>query len=446
MRARCDLLVKHGHILTMDADRTEHADGALAVVAGELAEIGATAAVTARWDAARVIDAGGGVVHPGLVDCHSHILLATTRGAFPEELTPAAYTEAVRRWFDCLDEDDEHVNALLGALELARNGVTFFVEPGSVFNLDAVATAIRRVGIRASLADGWLTDGRAGVDDVPARAPATLDASLAVLGDAARKFADRDDLVTGHVALWAGSSDELLVAAHRTAGELDTIATQHQSYGDDAAEDDARLGCHPIVHWERLGLLGERWLLSHMNVVRADELEAVARCGLSVAWCPATFLNRGGAQRFGCALPALKDHGATIGIGADSPYFGFDSMAHLAYLVARARGDRPVTAAELLAMVTIEGARAAGVADRVGSLEAGKRADFVIRATDVPEAHPAPALAQSLILATRSKGIATVVVDGRVIVEHGHHADIDEPALFHAAAASARRTLDRVAA
>jgi cytosine/adenosine deaminase-related metal-dependent hydrolase len=440
----CDLLVVRGHVLTMDAARTEHADGAVAIAGGAIVDVGASDELSARWDAAQVLDAGGGVIHPGFIDVHSHILLACTRGVFAEDLDPAAYTEVVRQWFELLDEAGERAQTLMGCLEMARNGITYFVEPGSVVSLGTVAEAVREIGIRGSLADAWLTGGEAGVGDVPARAHASLRASLDELGTAARTFADPSDLVTGHVALWAGSPDELLVAAHSTARSLGVIATQHQSYGDDAAEDDARLGCHPLVHWERLGILDETWLLSHMNIVREDELAAVARTGVGVAWCPTTFLNRGGAQRFKCSLPDLADAGAVVGIGADSPYFGFDSMAFLAYLVARARGSRPVTADELLAMVTIEGARAAGVDDRLGSLEVGKRADLVLRATDVPEAHPAPALAQTLLLSLRSKGVDTVIVDGRVIVRGGHHTSVDEREVFALAAESARATMAQI--
>lgn len=101
-------------------------------------------------------------------------------------------------------------------------------------------------------------------------------------------------------------------------------------------------------------------------------------------------------------------------------------------------------AEDALAMATVNGAQALGMADEIGSLEVGKRADVVVRRTDLPEWEPATNPIRNLIFASRSKSVDTVIVNGEVIVEGGHSARVDERAVYRGAAARARRLLTRI--
>ena len=142
--------------------------------------------------------------------------------------------------------------------------------------------------------------------------------------------------------------------------------------------------------------------------------------------------------------------GVNVAFGSDSANwsgrFDLGTVGFLALLTQRERTqDRSaLTAEDVLAMATINGARAAGLSESVGSLEPGKKADLVIRRNDVPEAQPDLDPVQAAVCSARAKTIGTVIVDGRVVVEEGRSVRVDEDAVYAKARTSARRVLDKM--
>ena len=95
-------------------------------------------------------------------------------------------------------------------------------------------------------------------------------------------------------------------------------------------------------------------------------------------------------------------------------------------------------------MATVNGARSLGMQDRIGSVEVGKRADLVIRRDDLPEAQPGLDPIRGLVLSSRAKAIRTVLVDGKIVVDDGHSACVDEEQVYRGARKAARDMLDRM--
>ena len=118
----------------------------------------------------------------------------------------------------------------------------------------------------------------------------------------------------------------------------------------------------------------------------------------------------------------------------------------LAMLTARDKSGQVtmLRAEDVLTMATINGARAVGLADRLGSLEVGKRADLVVRHESLPEACPGLDPIRSLVHSSRSKSIDTVMVNGEVIVEKGHSTRVDEEEVYARAREGARRVLQQM--
>ena len=146
----------------------------------------------------------------------------------------------------------------------------------------------------------------------------------------------------------------------------------------------------------------------------------------------------------------LWRRGASISLGSDSANWSnsFDlfRQANLALLTARdAHEDRTYLLAEdVLRMATRGGARAAGLEDRIGSIELGKRADLVIHTLDRPEMRPVTDMIRNLVYASGSKSVRTVIVDGRVVLEDGRFPHLDEPALLARIDAAAQGLLRRM--
>jgi 5-methylthioadenosine/S-adenosylhomocysteine deaminase len=372
-----------------------------------------------------------------------------------------SFTDVEPKFFvpflNALDDEAEHAGATLACLEMISNGTTCFLEAGTAHEPACVAEAAERVGVRGLVADPWLwdaTDNADGYNALPLdRGKPGLERALNLMGTELRRNRDPDALVQGHIAIqgMGSSSYELERAAKAAADSGGTVLNQHQSYYQaDAQTDDRRWGCHPLVHLEDIGVLGDNCVFAHMNILREDEVEPIVRSGMSVAWCPgASMMWAVGGTIHGRHVE-LYHRGVNIALGSDSSNWGtrFDlgQQGYLAVLTARERlGDRSALVAEdALAMATINGAIAVGLGHRIGSLVPGKRADIVVRANDIPSAYPLTDPISQLVYSTRSDSVHTVVIDGRVVLDARQPIGVDSASVFADVQASVKRVFDRM--
>ena len=444
----CDLLVRNAYVITLDEQRRVYPSGAVAIRGRRIVAVGPDAEVGAACTGARTIDAGGGIVHPGLVDAHAHMTLHTTRGAFPDSPSEAQSQDYFTIWMQAVDDDDEYASALLAGLEMLRNGVTCFLEPGTAYEPDAVASAAQRIGIRGSITDAYIWDRVSPGYHKLDRAPADHARAMKLLGGQLARNSDPDALVRGHVGLYgaATASDELERAAKAAADERGAILTQHQSfYVDDVEDDDARFGGHPLAHFAEIGVLGPNCTFSHMNAIREDEAQHVVDSGMTIVWMPGNYMFYGVAEFFKQRAAEMYHLGVPVAFGSDvAKVWGFGEQGYIGFLLARAHGQF-LSAEEIMEMASRSGARSVGLQDHLGSLAPGMLADIVIRATGVAESHPPANPVRDVALLSRTKAVDTVIVDGKVVLRHGHATLVEDEEVFSLADASARRLADRVA-
>ncbi|HZT33411.1 MAG TPA: amidohydrolase family protein [Bryobacteraceae bacterium] len=457
-RRSVNLAIIHGYVVTMDEHRRVFADGAVAIAGRDIVAVGPTAEILAQFEPARTIDAAGGVVHPGFVECHTHVTYHIARGAFGDTISYAELGPQTECAFvNAIDEDAEYASTLLACFEMVGNGTTCFIEAGTAYSPAAVATASEAFGMRGLVADPFLWDAEETPGGYNAyrleRAPASTKRALSLLGTELRRNRDPNALVGGHIAI-AGmgtATDELERAAKAAADGAGTVLNQHQSYYQvDTETDDRRHGRHAILHLEDIGVLGENCLFSHMNVIREDEIEPIVRSGLSIAWCPAGSMLWGVGGTFHGRHAELYHRGVNIALGSDSANWSnrFDLclQSYLAVLSAREKcGNRTIlTAEDALAMATINGAKAVGLDARIGSLVPGKRADLVVRANDIAEAFPLTDPISQLVYSAGAKSVHTVLIDGRVVLEARRPTRVDPRSIFDAVETSVKRIFDRM--
>src|SRR5262249_18955981 len=149
--------------------RAVHAPGAVAISGRDIVAVGPERDVMTAYEGKRSIDAFESVVHPGFVDAHYHATMHTSRGVL-ESLFGAPGGDNARasfgvfsRWMNLLEPEDEFASAQLACLEMVRNGVTCFLDPGTAFEPERVAEAARKVGVRASLTDPFVWDVEGGL-------------------------------------------------------------------------------------------------------------------------------------------------------------------------------------------------------------------------------------------------------------------------------------------
>jgi 5-methylthioadenosine/S-adenosylhomocysteine deaminase len=435
-QSMCDLLVTNAFVITMDANRTLYPRGAVAIRDGRIVDVGPEAQIVPAFVADVTVDAHGAPVHPGFVECHVH-LLHTARGAFPDRLPYDNAMQVYAQWWDTQSEEEDYCGSLLSIVEMARHGVTCFAEAGTLLNPDVAAAAAEAVGIRATLPDGFLWDQ--GHVLPLERAPATLESSLAKLGGQLWRNRDPDALVRGHVATYGMDtcSIELVTAAKACADRAGVAFCQHQSFdAEDVRAQREQLRAAPLVYMAEHGILDSNTAFAHMNVLDPDEQRAVIESGMSIIWNVSSSMVWGaGGTRHGRHSQFHRD-GVTVGLGADacnsSCRFDPGLQALLAVLTSREKElDRSALGAEdALEMLTIKGAQALGMADEIGSLDPGKRADLVIRSADIPEMAPGLDPLQSIVFSASSQAIGTVIVNGAVVVEDSHTVHVDEARIF----------------
>jgi cytosine/adenosine deaminase-related metal-dependent hydrolase len=450
----CDLMVTNGYVLSMDARRTVYPRGAVAIDGARILAVGPEREIVERFAPRRTIDAGGGAVHPGFIDGHYHATLHLTRGAITDhpQAPPAAgeppKVNAYVAWINALDDEDEHASALMACVEMARNGFTGFMEPGTAFEPDAVARAAEDVGIRVSVADPFLWDciDAEGMAGQIARAPADARRAERLLGQQLARNRHRDGLARAHVALYGvgTASDALSRTAKACADANEVVLAQHQNFTtEDVDHDTARFGRHPLLHFADIGVLDRNCTFTHMNVIHDDEVGAVVDSGLSIVWHPGNYLFYGISGQMKTRMPALYRAGTNMTFGCDvAKVWAFGELGWLAYLVARENGQF-LPSESILEMFTVGGARAMGRQQEIGSLEVGKRADLVIRSNDLPDAQPNLDVVRQLTLVSRTKSVDTVIVDGEIVVRKGRLTRLDEAAVYARAQASGRRMAER---
>ena len=445
----CDLVIRNAYVVTVNPQRDVFASGAIAVRGNAIVAVGPQADICSSYSPLREIDANGGVVHPGFVDGHYHVGVHLSRGALSDDPNkpPRGNGEGpsvFARWFNALTDDDEYNSTQLAAVEMLRCGITCFMEAGTALAPDAVANAAEYVGIRALVADPYLWDVT-GIEQSAGeieRAPASTERCLSILGNELKRNNDPDALVQGHVALYGigSASDELQLAAKKVADEHNVVVAQHIGFlPPDASGEDRRLGKHAVCHLRDLGVLGDNSTFVHANVLRDDEIEPLVSANANIVWHPANYMFYSVANNNPYRMETLKRRGVSMGFGTDvAKSWGFGEGPFVAYLLARNSGGY-LSVDDLLEMMTIGGAQATGLSGRIGSLEPGKRADIVVRRSDLPESQPGFDPVHDIMLVSRHRSVATVICDGQIVVQDGHSTKLDEAELGGRARSSALR-------
>jgi cytosine/adenosine deaminase-related metal-dependent hydrolase len=420
-------------VITVDPDRRIVQDGSILVENGRIARVG-KAADLAGTRADRVIDARHMVVTPGFVNGHMHISYAhPVRGIFPDDQgSPLVHVFDLQT---AMTEEEEYHATLLGVVELLKNGTVCFVDPGSTKYPDACLQAYQDSGIRVILGE-CVTDR-----DAPFRLPRfPTDEAIARTDAFVRKWHGRLD---GRIRAWAmpfspeTASEALLRGAKRVADEHGTALTLHHGSGAKARRDwQDRTGRRPTEYLESIGVVGPNVVLAHCLGIDDAEIEVFARTRTAVAMCPVTAAKgaRGAAEHG--RMPELLAKGVKIALGCDSPNNSNHldmvrtmNMAAIQYKDAR-QDIRLVPAEAAFEMATLVGAEALGVADLIGSIEPGKRADLLCFDTRRPEWQALYNPLNNLVYNADGRSIHTVIVDGRVVVEGYRQSFVDEAGLF----------------
>lgn len=374
-------------------------DGVIAAVGPDLAPpVGAT-----------VVEAAGHVVTPGFVDGHRHVWQAPLRGLGVDMPMPRYFAEILGTALHSYTPADARLATLLGAVEALDAGVTTLFDYSNATrtpeHTDAVVEGFGAAGVRAVVAH---TQPGPDARRLATTAAGRVTGALAVLG--------------GEYGDW----DEFLA---------------HLRFGRDLGVMVAMHAGGPVVRrMHDAGLLGPDVQLVHLNAVAPDDAKLLADTGTPVVVTPTVEAVMGhGANPYG----RLVEAGVHPALGADvvinSAPDLFEPMRDTLRTARLAAGSHAVPpAADLLAAVTTDAARAVGLADRIGSVEVGRRADLLLL-DGLPHLAGHGPVAGAVVSCLTPSNVRTVLVDGVIVKRDGHLVSHDLPQLRAEAARIARR-------
>jgi 5-methylthioadenosine/S-adenosylhomocysteine deaminase len=416
-----DVLIRGGLVLAMDDAGSIYRDGAVAVRGSQILAVGPAQEISARFRSDTVLDARGQVVLPGLVNAHTHAPMTLFRG-LSDDIALEPWLERIwaleKRYATA---ENVAAGAELAFAEMIRSGTTTAAD--MYWQRDAVMETARKAGFR--LVNGPSFIDFVGPDGIQ------LEQRLPLAREFIEKYRD-DPLVSVCVQVHTTYTvpPPVLEMARDLAREYGLLFITHaaESRGEMAAVRE-RYGKTPIEVLDEAGLLGGQTLLAHCVHLSDDEIALLAERRTAVAHCPESNLKIGsGIAR----IPDFLKAGVTVGLGTDGAASNNDldlwgEMRTAALIQKGLRYDPTVMPAPVvLRMATIEGARALGLGQVTGSLEAGKRADLI--SIDLDRLHLTPLfdIYSHLVYAAKSADVRNVMIDGRMVMQDGALLTIDE--------------------
>ncbi|MGQ0566132.1 MAG: 8-oxoguanine deaminase [Gemmobacter sp.] len=430
-------------VVTMDADRRELQRADVLIRGGVIAGVGPGLAT-----AGRVVQAGGCVVTPGLVNTHHHLYQTLTRAV------PGGQDALLFGWLRRLypiwarfGPEEMFVSAQVGLAELALSGCSMtsdhlYLYPNGA-RLDDTIAAASEVGLRFHPTRGAMSIGES-LGGLPP--DALVEPEAAILADMARvvdRFHDPRPGAMVRVGLAPCSpfsvSRDLMRETACLARDKGVMLHTHLAENDeDVAYSLATFGCRPGQYAEDLGWTGADVWHAHCVKLDASEIGLFARSGTGVAHCPCSNCRLGSGI---APVRAMRDAGVSVGLGVDGSASNdagsLVAEARMALLLQRvAKGADAMSAREALEIATLGGARVLGRRD-VGVLAVGMRADVAV--WDLSGIEAAGSWDPVAFLLAGPARVRDLFVEGRAVVQGGHLATLDLPRVVERANVLARR-------
>jgi 5-methylthioadenosine/S-adenosylhomocysteine deaminase len=429
-------LIIHGidWLITVDTKRRILRDAAVAIKDGKFADVGKTADILKAWTSTEFVDAGNRVATPGLIDSHLHSSFQLARGLADEVGTRPFLFEHMFPYEGAMSADDVYVSSLFTTMSLLRCGVTCFIDPGNYHPRETGKAALA-AGMRAVLGRSAFDMTKAVLGILPEAMIETTEQAITNNRALLDHIAELDNpKIRGSVSFrgLSNSSDALITACHSMAREHDCMLQTHACFNYSTHDDClGNFGLPEIERLEKLGVLDEHTLLVHAGWIEPKEIEIIARRRPQLVSAPSSSLHNGYGNFMHGRLPELMEMGINVGLGSDHACSGITDLVQEMLLFAGVYKEihmnpRVMSPELVVEMATINGARCAGQADSIGSVEVGKEADIVLFDSRYPEWQPLFNPVSNLVYSATGNSVTDVWVAGDRVVENSHLSKVDE--------------------
>ena len=370
-------------------------------------------------EADKVIDATGKVVMPGLINTHTHVAMSVFRG-YSDELELMEWL-STKMWpiEDKMVPEDVYYASLLSIIEMIKSGTTTFND--QYFFEEETAKAASQVGIRAMLSRCIIGDGEG--------AENRLKESEELYNKWHNASNEKIKICVGIHAPYTCPPDTIIKSVEQSKKLNTPIHIHYLETEDEIKQMSERYNKSVTEYLKELGVFDRKTILAHgvwTSEADADELKK---------YDTAIIHNPISNQKLGSGIANTKmflEKGITVGIGTDgqgstNTLDMFEEIKSAAYLQKVVnKSATAISGMEVLKMATIDGAKALGLENEIGSIEVGKKADVIIIDLDKPHLIPVHDLYSTLAYSVNGADVETVIIDGNIVMENRRMLTIDE--------------------
>ena len=420
------LLIKDTTVITLDPEN-HILQGSVVVEQGRIASIeSGSLSSDAGFD--EVIDGRDRLLLPGFIQTHIHLCQTLFRGAADDLALIDWLKQRVWPMEAAHTPESLYASARLGIAELIKGGTTCALTMETVNHTDVVFQAVEESGFRATVGKCMMDAG----EDVPAelneRTEDSIAESLRLLD---RWHGTANDRIRFCFAprFAISCSRELLEQVAKLSRKHGVLVHTHASENREEVAIVERLTGKRNVHYLcDLGLCGQHIVLAHCIHLDDSEIGALQSSGTHISHCPSSNLKlASGIAR----ILDMLDRGVSVSLGADGAPCNnrldiFTEMRTAALLQKVLHGPQSLPALTALRMATINGAKALGLENQIGSVEVGKRADLVL--LNLNSLHTVPRFdpVSAIVYSAEISNVETVIIDGRIVMQSGKLQTLNE--------------------
>ncbi len=429
------VLIKNGYVVTVNEKRDVFAGGAVAVADGRVLSVQPSAAAFNERDFDEVVDAKGCLVMPGLINMHQHHWYCLFKGAADGLLLEDWISDLVFPLVSKLSTEAMRVSSYQCGMEMLATGTTCSFNHSVTVTTPEIVKAIVEPQAELGIRQIFGKELRCRNPRFAAH-PLTLDESLADVKEEIERWDGRYDglvrmgMVIEANAHWTSSgmsTEDLITRGYTLARDLGVRISSHIAAGTFSLDKGflkhlRETGRTDVRYLMQLGVLDERWMLAHGIHCTELDLEQMAHVGASLVYTPTSESIRGGGIG---PIANASDLGIVTALGTDGPMVDYtDDMFEQikgCVLLQHQRHLDPtrISIERAVEMATIDGARAAGLDDEIGSLEPGKLADIAVFDMRRPHVGVLQRPLSAFVCAGKGSDAKVVMVGGKIVYRDG---------------------------
>lgn len=375
------------------------------------------------FQAEKIIEGKDRLAIPGLINCHTHSYMSFMRNVADD----LSFMDWLFGTIDPIEQkmtdEDTYWGACLAIIEMMKSGTTCFND--MQMNIHQTTRAVKESGMRAVICRGLVGSG----DDEGGQ----MRLRQAFEERDAARDCDRLSFMLGPHAPYTCDGGYMRIVSEEAKKNHMRIHVHLSESESEIQQIKEKYGCSPIEMAERNGLFEVPAIAAHCVQITESDMEILKAKGVSVVTNPASNMKLGNGF---APVPEMLEKGINVCIGTDGAASNnslnlFHEMSLLALIHKGVkRTPQCISAAQNFRIATINGAKALGLSEEIGSLEVGKKADIAILNLNTPSLTPRNNLLAGLSYSANGSEVETVIIDGKITMENRRVLTMDEEVVY----------------